>query len=148
MMEAENGYKYEPLKEPDKTIRLIKILSIAPQIRCTFRVVPLEDSPVFSALSYMRGIATITERTFVDDGSLDITVNLAQAIRDIHYHWSKGKLRAPREEQWLWADALCINQHDVHEKKHQVLLMETIFAGAHRVNSWPGPDNGEASGGN
>jgi hypothetical protein len=144
-MDVEHAYTYEPLKEPDKSIRLIKILSTTPRIRCEFTVVSLEDSPVFSALSYVWGDGTITEPVTVDGGTLHVTVNLASAIRDVYGQWSKGQLVASGGEQWLWADAICIDQKNFQEKNHQVPLMEKIYPNAHRVFAWLGSDDDEVA---
>jgi hypothetical protein len=144
--EAERAYTYKPLEEPDKSIRLLKILSVTPQIKCAFKVAHLKDSPVFSCLSYVWGDATITEPATVEGNTLHITVNLTGAIRDVHRQWSAGQLLAPGEEQWLWADALCIDQKHAQEKNHQVPLMEQIYSSAHRVFAWlGGEDDGRAS---
>jgi hypothetical protein len=141
--EAECAYTYEPLEEPDQSIRLLKILSVTPRITCTFKVAHLKDSPVFSCLSYVWGDATITEPVTVEGKTLHITVNLAGAIRDVHRQWSTGQLLAPGEEQWLWADALCINQKHDQEKNHQVPLMEQIYSSAHRMFAWLGDGENE-----
>jgi hypothetical protein len=141
--EAECAYTYEPLEEPDQSIRLLKILSVTPRITCTFKVAHLKDSPVFSCLSYVWGDATITEPVTVEGKILHITVNLAGAIRDVHRQWSTGQLLAPGEEQWLWADALCINQKHDQEKNHQVPLMEQIYSSAERVFAWLGDEKNE-----
>jgi hypothetical protein len=97
--EAECAYTYEPLEEPDQSIRLLKILSVTPRITCTFKVAHLKDSPVFSCLSYVWGDAAITEPVTVEGKTLHITVNLAGAIRDVHRQWSAGQVLAPGEEQ-------------------------------------------------
>lgn len=141
--EAEHAYTYETLEEPDKSIRLLKILSVTPRITCALKVAHLKDSPVFSCLSYVWGDATITEPVTIEGKTLHITVNLAGAIRDVHCQWSAGQLLAPGEEQWLWADALCINQKNLQEKNHQVPLMEEIYSSAHRVFAWLGREEDE-----
>jgi hypothetical protein len=48
-------------------------------------------------------------------------------------------------EDWLWIDALCIDQLDAHERTHQVGIMSQIFGRADQVISWLGPayDNSE-----
>jgi hypothetical protein len=89
------------------------------------------------------GDATITEPVTVEGKILHITVNLAGAIRDVHRQWSTGQLLAPGEEQWLWADALCINQKHDQEKNHQVPLMEQIYSSAERVFAWLGDEKNE-----
>jgi hypothetical protein len=47
--------------------------------------------------------------------------------------------------EWLWIDALCIDQSDARERTHQVGIMSEIFGRADRVISWLGPayDNSE-----
>jgi hypothetical protein len=48
-------------------------------------------------------------------------------------------------ENWLWIDALCIDQSDARERTHQVGIMSQIFGRADQVVSWVGPeyDNSE-----
>ncbi|KAF2821165.1 hypothetical protein CC86DRAFT_303189, partial [Ophiobolus disseminans] len=125
--QVSDAYTYGPLDEPSKSIRLINIMSSTPHITCRFKVVSLDDSPAFSALSYMWGNAAITEDITVDGGILAVTINLANAIRDVHHQWGKGRYSTSGEDQWLWADAICINQTDVQEKNEQVPLMKIIY---------------------
>lgn len=42
---------------------------------------------------------------------------------------------------WLWVDALCIDQMDLQERMHQVRIMPHIFRGAEEVLVWLGPTN-------
>ena len=44
----------------------------------------------------------------------------------------------------LWADAICINQQDVHERNSQVLMMRHIYEGAEQKLMWLGEDTGNA----
>lgn len=48
-------------------------------------------------------------------------------------------------EDWLWVDALCIDQSNADERTHQVGIMSEIFGRADQVISWLGPayDNSE-----
>lgn len=41
----------------------------------------------------------------------------------------------------MWIDALCINQEDLDERSHQVLLMKDVFSLAWRVVIWLGEDD-------
>jgi hypothetical protein len=43
--------------------------------------------------------------------------------------------------QYLWIDALCINQQDPREKTHQVQLMGKIYSSADWVVAWLGPED-------
>jgi hypothetical protein len=140
----ESDYTYKTLDEPRKMIRLLKILSISPHISCELKTVSLEDTLTFSALSYVWGDVDATESVFVDGKSLAIAVNLAQALRGVQHQWTEGNCSTDAEhEQWLWADAICINQQDVQEKNHQVPFMKEIYSSARRVFSWLGPANQE-----
>jgi hypothetical protein len=40
----------------------------------------------------------------------------------------------------IWADAICINQEDIHERESQVLLMQAIYSQASKVLVWLGDD--------
>jgi hypothetical protein len=82
-MGSEQLYVYKALEKLSETIRLIKILTTAPQTCCRLSVVSLKDSPVFSALSYMWGDASDTELINIDGSTTSITKNLAQALRDV-----------------------------------------------------------------
>lgn len=46
----------------------------------------------------------------------------------------------------IWIDTLCINQEDLQERPHQVLLMKEIYSSTRRVAVWIGEDhNGQAA---
>jgi hypothetical protein len=47
-------------------------------------------------------------------------------------------LRDPSIERIIWVDAVCINQNDDPEKKHQIGLMSKIYSQANRVIIWLG----------
>jgi hypothetical protein len=48
------------------------------------------------------------------------------------------RLRHPETERTLWVDALCINQVDLDEKRHQIALMADIYTKASTVIMWLG----------
>lgn len=43
-----------------------------------------------------------------------------------------------KNTNWIWIDALCINQNDIEERNHQVHLMGQIYAKATEVLVWLG----------
>lgn len=139
-IEVANTYAYAPLQQPEQSIRLIKIIAVTPQIFCQLKVRSLEDSPTFSALSYTRGDPITVEQIVVGRESLDVTTSLACALRDVYHQWREGHLTTPEEEQWLWADAVSINQEDVQGKNFQVPLMGKIYSAGYRVISWLGAE--------
>jgi hypothetical protein len=62
--------------------------------------------------------------------TLSVTRNLPTALR---------YLRDPQKARVLWIDAICINQDDFHERRHEVGHMDIIFRNARQVIVWFGP---------
>lgn len=81
----ESDSTYVTLDEPRKMVRLLQIVPTTLHVSYQLKVVSLEDSPVFSALSYEWGDANVTESIVVKRKSISVTVRLAHAIRGIHY---------------------------------------------------------------
>ncbi|KAH7068229.1 heterokaryon incompatibility protein-domain-containing protein [Paraphoma chrysanthemicola] len=140
-MNSNSSDVYTALNEPDKTIRLIRILSTEPHVCCELKVVSVETAPIFSALSYVWGDASITDTVYLDDQPVQVTTSLVNALRDVIRHWIESDYTDDGDEQWLWADAICINQSNIEEKNHQVPLMAKIYSGAARVFSWLGVES-------
>ncbi|KAE8449118.1 hypothetical protein EG329_008502 [Mollisiaceae sp. DMI_Dod_QoI] len=129
---------YKPLDIARKEIRLLELSTVSDTdgIR-SYRLitVSLLDSPRFSALSYVWGNSFSTELILLNGVSQQVTNNLASALK--HIGDSQDVLVNGR---LLWADAVCINQTDLDEKKYQVPLMKDIYGSAHSVVSWLGAD--------
>ncbi|KAJ5063063.1 heterokaryon incompatibility protein-domain-containing protein, partial [Bipolaris maydis] len=66
----------------------------------------------------------------VDDLTLQIGESLRSALMD---------LRRPMESRVLWADAICIDQSNIHERAKQVGIMGDIYTQATRTVVWLGP---------
>ncbi|KAF8853415.1 hypothetical protein BDZ45DRAFT_598601, partial [Acephala macrosclerotiorum] len=130
---------YEPLDEQAQEIRL---LGIRPEdessvIHCNLSHFSCIQSlyPPYTALSYCWG-NTEDQATIVVNGfDVSVTKNLESALRELQ---RRGK-------DWVWVDALCINQKDQDEMGHQILRMRGIYRNAIETISWLGPDgNGSA----
>lgn len=61
--------------------------------------------------------------------NFEINTNLLHALKYLRY---------PTEPRMIWIDAICIDQHDILERNHQVDIMMEIYRGAHAVISWLG----------
>jgi hypothetical protein len=83
----------------------------------------------FQALSYVWGDLKEIGRICVNGGIHEVTKNLYLALL---------RLRHPVMERTLWVDALCINQMDLDEKRHQIALMPGIYTKASTVIMWLG----------
>lgn len=89
-------------------------------------------SQSYLALSYSWG----TDRSIVNcDGKpVEVSTNLVSALPHIHRNFPG---------RFIWTDSLCIQQHDLEEKSHQVSVMGRIFASAEAVVVWLGEDPDE-----
>jgi hypothetical protein len=93
--------------------------------------VRLSDRPVYRALSYMWGDEANCQHIWLDGQKLSIRENLWRFLR---------RLRQDGEAGYFWADAICVNQRDVHERSSQVRMMNRIYSEAQQVFVWLGDD--------
>jgi hypothetical protein len=75
----------------------------------------------YIAISYVWGDQNDTRTISVDGKRLQITASLDSALRHVRDH---------RRVLRVWADGVCINQKDVHERNRQVPLMGDIYSTA------------------
>jgi hypothetical protein len=69
----------------------------------------------------------------VNDGYLRIRQNLYSFLRAAHIsHLSR--------REFIWIDAICIDQGNISERGHQVKQMADIYSCANSVLAWLGPD--------
>ncbi|KIW12144.1 hypothetical protein PV08_09419 [Exophiala spinifera] len=89
------------------------------------------------------------DQVIVDDTSVDVTRNLANALRRVvQREWPlRAKQLGLKRRLRLWCDYLCIDQTNSTEKGEQVQNMTKIFGSASKVVAWLGtpPDDEEAS---
>jgi Heterokaryon incompatibility protein (HET) len=114
--------------------REIRLLSVLPgewtdAIKCEVKRCSLNSRPRYEALSYAWGDRNDTRPIIVDGCEIRITANLESALR---------RLRSPDACRTLWADAICIDQSDLKERNHQLLLMRHIFQNCEKALIWLG----------
>ena len=83
----------------------------------------------YTALSYQWGSSLSPFEVMTPEGTIPIMLSLYNALRLI---------RHPTEKLTIWADALCINQQNQHERRLQVRLMKKIFQSANEVYAYLG----------
>lgn len=142
-----NPLQSRPIKSPNREIRLLRIIPPAQRrattnttLNCELTVVSLNSTPPpkYTALSYVWGDASHTRQDIIFDGHrTSITANLHEALVALSTH--RGRETAPLAAEWLWIDAVCINQADVAERNAQVAMMKDIYRDASRVMVWLGP---------
>jgi len=115
-----------------RLMRLTRAASIARRIECRTERFPIHQTPRYTALSYACGPRPANRVIIRNGHDWFIRENLFRFLDEY------TRLNAP-SSQWLWIDAICINQDDNLERTHQVTLMADIYASAYRVLVWLGP---------
>ena len=120
--------------------------------------IPLDQNELgYDALSYTWGKPTsdlsrqnpwmtgrITPREYasqviyVNGKELTVTTNLLYALERL-----QPRYQGMRKVQYLWVDAICINQNDDQEKAEQVKMMGDIYKKAAEVLVWLGEEDGD-----
>lgn len=121
----------------------IRILTLAPSedvdaaLQCSLDQQHIVNSSAeYEAISYTWGNQERSQPLRCDGTTINITPNLASALRCF---------RSPKVPCRLWADAICINQDNLDEKGQQIPLMARIFRSATQVRVWLGNgDEGES----
>ena len=131
-------YQYQKLSsEPSSIqIRLIELLPAArdvDEIRIKIKHASISDNPEYEALSYCWGSRVDITRIVCGSGYIEVTRNLASALRRLR---PKLAADAPALPRTIWADAVCINQSDIPERSLQVLHMRRIYETAQQVLVW------------
>ena len=133
------AYKHAPLETP-KSIRLLRIQpgEKTDVISADLFEAILTENPVFEALSYTWQLDSevgkpreeIEDRPILVNGKvLRVTMNLYHALL---------QLRQNQDQPPIWADQICMDQHNSAEKVHQLAIMEEIYRSAVRVRIWLG----------
>jgi hypothetical protein len=126
-------YIYTPL--PPGHIRLLHVppqFSPTGTLSCKLKIFSLHERPQYEALSYAWGTEQALEHIVCNGAKLPVTPHLLEGLRSI----SEAIF-----VQWLWIDAICINQSDGVEKANQVMQMWQIYSAASCVVVWMGPSD-------
>lgn len=151
MADSKSLYEDLPLAPNPNSFRLLQILPeddpcSKSQPRCRlFAYSPStptgddsspEDSiPQYQALSYVWGAPDKTKSIAVNDKTVQVTENLYAALVQLRC-WAVD---------FIWIDAICINQGDVRERGHQVRTMANIYSRASRVIIWLGQERPDST---
>jgi hypothetical protein len=140
-------YEYSPLPSESHSIRLLRLMpydnksTTTSEIECELFEYSLQDQSkgthLYEALSYAWGSLEKPCSISIKKENLAVTNNLHSALL---------RLRDRALERVLWVDAVCIDQDNNEERKHQVELMAKIYSNAHRVIVWLGEGGGNVEG--
>lgn len=142
-------YQYQPLSTPDS----IRVLCLEPakkkdtplrgyiiQYDRFAELAKVHSRRKYCAVSYAWGTPEFTEHLEITDpnqnaGSTTLLITLG--VKTMLQHFRK-----PDKKQYLWIDAICLNQNDQAEKTNQIPLMGEIYAQAYKSKFWLGVDDG------
>jgi hypothetical protein len=125
-------FEHSPLNHEVSSIRLIRILPDRTSQRYTqCEVRHATTASTYVCLSYVWGET--------DKGNWIILNNCRLWVRDNLWQFLRAARRIPQLcDEWLWIDALSINQINNAERNQQVQQMGLIFRSAKGIISWLG----------
>lgn len=139
-------YTYPPLPN-DRSIRILTLEPCAKSSSPLIGSLTIENLDSFlnsetdssyETISYVWGTGGRTKSLLCNDKPLPLTKSIYDAL---------CRMRLATKPRRLWADQICINQDDVHERSSQVRLMNEVYKGAVRILVWLGPDeHGDSEG--
>lgn len=132
---------YNKLDPSRKEIRVLELEcfghATTEDVVCEISIISLVGTEVGNSRPYIAVSYAWEDLQFTDE----ITLNSRKVRipRSLH-----GALKAIRDASWsrvsVWADYLCVNQHDIEERSSQVGLMDVIYQKAFSVAIWLGPE--------
>lgn len=137
---------YSPLSHSTHEIRVLHLSPVEPSTPLSARLVTISlddqearDQSSFIAISYAAESYKDTEVIYFNGVPFNAFGNLDRALRQVLKATHEGELQdAPR---LLWADQICINQSDPHERSYQVGFMRNIYQSAKMVLASLGEDH-------
>lgn len=126
-------YRYTAISPQDE----IRCLTLEPgqddePLLGSIKIYKFTEKPEYEAISYAWGEPLFQSELVCDGRRIPITTTLRDSLR---------QCRLTNEPRVLWADSICIDQDNKHEKSHQVRLMADIYSQATQVLICLGPDN-------
>lgn len=143
-------FRHEPLRNPRTHIRLLQVLFVDDiqamvegiDVHCrltTRRFNPqknlrfsfnTEREDVYHAISYVWGSSDDTVSILVNGQRMKVRRNCEYALKQSAWYGNAD---------YLWCDAICIDQTNDDEKGHQVYMMGDIYRNAQTVLAYVGP---------
>lgn len=124
--------QYSALDRTTREIRLLKFIRTDDsRLEFLLENVREDECPSYHCLSYLWGDPSPAWPVTVNRVEVLIPHNLGQAL---------SQVSTDRSVEFLWADAICINQNDQLEKEHQISMMGQIYENAEAVLAWLGPE--------
>lgn len=133
-------FEYPPLNISGSHIRLIRLLPKSKD--GTLRLQLQNNVPIGSdkfdsfALSYEWRPSRPRRTILIEDQISLIGKNLFLFLESIYHQHAGGN-----DIDWLWVDAICIDQESISERNHQAQRMKEVYSQARMVITWLGPSH-------
>ncbi|KAG4033217.1 hypothetical protein MFRU_005g02300 [Monilinia fructicola] len=134
-------FEYNVLKCERDEIQLLRILPSISQedpVHCQLIHTSFHKAPSYRALSYTWGTKIAQEPIIINGKRLPASENLLGALRRL-------RSQAEDEGNYLWVDAVCIDQSNISERNDQIAKMRIIFQKAQSVPIWIGKEKDNSS---
>jgi hypothetical protein len=140
-------FRYQPLDLHWRNLRLLRILPTTKNgmIQCDVEIrdfpspatYAFEVRDSYNTLSYEWGPPHPSHRILLNGKYFIVRENLSRFL-----HMARERFAAePDFRQFLWIDAICIDQENIPERDNQVCKMRDIYAYASTVLIWLGPSS-------
>ncbi|RYN72974.1 hypothetical protein AA0117_g8143 [Alternaria alternata] len=131
---AQPLFEYSPLDLDAPSIRQVRVLAdLSSDGHIRLEICHASTKSTYSCLSYVWG----RERTL---HWIRLGERLFQVRHNLRAFLQSARKKPHVCSEWLWIDALCIDQSNNSERSHQVQQMGHIFSRAVKVISWLGDD--------
>jgi hypothetical protein len=122
-------YHYTPLDHSARELRLVKLLPGDEGIHIAMQIFPLVEAPSFDALSYVWGRPESSVLVQCESATIRVAHNLGAFLE---------ALQRKTNTNYLWVDAISIDQMSISERRYLVSLMPRIYRAAARTLIWTG----------
>jgi hypothetical protein len=135
-------FRHEPLDTTTGSVRLLRLLDGPDDstICCELFQTTIPIKQTYSALSYEWGDPTPAKTINVNETEFVVQPNLHAFLWQLRSNLRKSAEDKDSLPVILWVDAICIDQHSVSERNHQVGLMNQIYSQAKQTIAWLGEE--------
>jgi hypothetical protein len=122
------AFVHDPLPDSKTHIRLVQVSqgNFGQHVVCTLSAWPLDSAPPYNAISYTWGDPASTVDITVDGRNMVVRQNCEYVLQQAFTKMNK-------KIQYLWVDAICIDQSELQERSHQVAVMGKLYKRAAHV---------------
>lgn len=128
------SFSHDSLPDSASHIRLLEVLegNFGEHVVCEVSTWPIGTAPPYCAISYTWGDPNSTVDITVNGQTMEVSRNCEYALQQVFITMQK-------KQEYLWIDAICVDQNNLVERGHQITLMGALFKRASQVLACVGP---------